>query len=85
MSPVRAGPRQRLRVQRVDLVPGGGRGSYPERAGVRTLAKQDVGESLLHVQTQSRGQKTKREASRAEEEKAGAWSSRTAQVAQMAR
>lgn len=69
MSPVRAGPHQRLRAQRVDLVPGGGRGSY-QKAGVRTPAKQAVGESLLHVQ--NRGQKTKRESGRVAEEKAGA-------------
>lgn len=49
-----------LRVQRVHLVPGAGRISYQEKAGIRTLAKQAVGESLLHAQNQSRGQKTER-------------------------
>lgn len=53
----------------------------PGEGGVRTVAKQAVGESLLHVQNQSRGQKTKKEASRVEEDKAVAWRSCTAQGA----
>lgn len=64
MSPVRAGPRQALRVQRVDLVPGGGRGSCPEKAGVRTPAKQAVGESASCSEQRSENRERKRQGGR---------------------
>lgn len=50
-------------------------GASRGRKGVRTPAKQPAGESLLQVQKQCRGQRTKGEASRVDKGEAGAWRS----------